>query len=244
MLFIIPYILSYADQSDSVTDEIEEAKRRAREKMVQIETEQDTDMVESIENLEDTKGHTIKEWVTMLGPRTEIANRFKSFLQSYVNNRGQYVYREAIRRMCEQNESSFVVMFNHLAENANVLAYFLPDAPFQLLEIFNQVAKETVLRLFPNYERISNEINVRIASFPLMEELRTLRQVHLNQMIQTMGVVSGTTGVLPQLAVVKYDCTKCGYCFGPFVQSQQSEVKPGACPECQSQGPFAVSIHQ
>lgn len=34
-------------------------------------------MIESIENLEDTKGHSIKEWVAMLGPRTEIANRFK-----------------------------------------------------------------------------------------------------------------------------------------------------------------------
>lgn len=61
-------------------------------------------MVESIENLEDTKGYTIKEWVTMLVPRTEIANRFKNFLRTYVNQKGQYEYKERIRRMCENNQ--------------------------------------------------------------------------------------------------------------------------------------------
>lgn len=61
-------------------------------------------MVESIENLEDTKGYSIKEWVTMLVPRTEIANRFKNFLRTYVNQKGQYEYKDRIRRMCENNQ--------------------------------------------------------------------------------------------------------------------------------------------
>lgn len=56
-----------------------------------------------------------------------------------------------------------------------------------------------------------------------------------------MGVVTATTGVLPQLSIIKYDCNKCGFVLGPFVQSQNQEVQPGACPECQSQGPFTVS---
>lgn len=58
-------------------------------------------MVESIENLEDTKGYSTKEWVSMLGPSTEIANRFKSFLRNYVNEQGQFVFRERMRKMCE-----------------------------------------------------------------------------------------------------------------------------------------------
>lgn len=61
-------------------------------------------MIESIENLEDTKGYSIKEWVIMMGPRTEIANRFKNFLRTYVNSKGQYIYKEKIRRMCENNQ--------------------------------------------------------------------------------------------------------------------------------------------
>ena len=62
--------------------------------------------------------------------------------------------------------------------------------------------------------------------------------------MRTNGVVTSTTGVLPQLSMVKYDCVKCGYVLGPFYQSQNQEIKPGSCPECQSQGPFEVNMEQ
>lgn len=104
-----------------------------------------------------------------------------------------------------------------------------------------QVAKDIVLQIFPSYERVTSDIHVRISDLPLIEDLRTLRKLHLNQLVRTVGVITSTTGVLPQLCVVKYDCNRCGYILGPFVQSQNVEVKPGSCPECQSNGPFMVS---
>lgn len=224
-------------------DDYHRSKRRAAEKAIEGGTvEDDLEMIESIENLEDTKGHSIKEWVSMMGPRIEICNRFKNFLRNYVDDKNQFVYRDRIRRMCEQNKSSFVVVFSELVNHQHVLAYFLPEAPLQMLELFDKVAKEMVLSIFPSYERVTNEIRVRIADLPLVEELRTFRKLHLNQLVRTLGVVTATTGVLPQLSVVKYDCVKCGYIMGPFVQSQTTEVKPGSCPECQSAGPFTVCI--
>lgn len=136
-------------------------------------------MIESIENLEDTKGHSIKEWVTMLGPRTEIANRFRSFLRNTVNSRGAFVYKDKIRRMCENNFSSFEVEFPVLASKENVLAFFLPEAPIEMLQIFDEVAKAFVLTLYPSYERVTSEIHIRISELPLIEELRTFRLVIL-----------------------------------------------------------------
>lgn len=229
------------DKSD-IDDDMPRAKRRAAEKAAEIEAE-DQEMIESIENLEDTKGHSTKEWVSMLGPRTEITNRFKSFLRTFVDEKGQYIYRDNIRRMCEQNQSSFVVAYTDLANKDPSLAYFLPEAPFQMLEIFDKAAKDLVMTIFPTYERVTSDIFVRISDLPLIEELRTFRKIHLNQLIRTSGVVTATTGVLPQLSVVKYDCVKCGYVLGPFVQSQNAETKPGSCPECQSSGPFSVSFN-
>lgn len=91
----------FYDQSDDEEDP--RAKRRRAEKVAAGEVE-DTEMIESIENLEDTKGYSIKDWVVMMGPRTEIANRFKNFLRTYVNSKGQYVYKEKMRRMCENNQ--------------------------------------------------------------------------------------------------------------------------------------------
>ena len=54
-----------------------------------------------IENLEDLKGHTVREWVSMAAPRAEIKTRFKSFLRTFVNDKGVNIYREKIRQMCE-----------------------------------------------------------------------------------------------------------------------------------------------
>lgn len=230
------------DKSDDESD-ISRSKRRAAEKAIEG-AEEDTEMIESIENLEDTKGHSIKEWVSLLGPRVEIENRFRNFIKTFVDEKGQHVYRDRIKRMCEQNKASLTVVFHELAMTQHVLAYFLPEAPHQMLEIFDKVAKEMVLTMFPSYDRVTSEIHVRISDLPLIEELRTFRKLHLNQLVRTMGVVTATTGVLPQLSVVKYDCVKCGYIIGPFVQNQNSEVKPGSCPECQSGGPFSINMEQ
>ncbi|KAG7251513.1 hypothetical protein CRUP_005796, partial [Coryphaenoides rupestris] len=113
--------------------------------------------------------------------------------------------------------------------------------------IFDEAAKEVVLAMFPKYERIAHQIHVRISNLPLVEELRSLRQLHLNQLIRTSGVVTSCTGVLPQLAMlamVKYNCNKCSFVLGPFFQSQNQEVKPGSCPECQSLGPFEINMEE
>lgn len=220
-------------------------KRRLVDRAAQgLALDDDEEMIESIENLEDTKGHTVREWVSMLGPRTEIYNRFKNFLRTFVDAKGHNVYKDEIRQMCEENKQSFDVDFNVLASEEQTLAYFLPEAPTEMLQVFDKAAKDVVLSMFPQYERITKEIHVRIAELPLLEELRSLRQLHLNQLIRTSGVVTSATGVLPQLSVVKYDCMKCLYVLGPFVQTQDREVKPGSCPECQSSGPFEINMEQ
>merc|ERR1719273_722633 len=219
------------------------AADRAAEGHIEDE-EEDQGLIESIENLEDTRGRTIREHVTQIGPRTECLNRFKNFLRTYVDSRGQSLYKEKIRTMCEENRASFEVDYNILASECQVLAYFLPEAPTEVLTIFDEAAKTVVLSMFPRYEAITKEIHVRITDLPLVEELRSLRQLHLNQLIRTSGVVTSSTGVLPQLSLIKYDCDKCSYVLGPFVQSQNQETKPGVCPECQSQGPFNLNQEQ
>ncbi|XP_065339105.1 DNA replication licensing factor Mcm2 [Cloeon dipterum] len=232
------------DESDEDGDGVApRRKRRQAEKAAEGDVD-DAEMIESIENLEDTKGYSTKEWVSMLGPSTEISNRFKNFLRNFVNDQGQFVFRERMRKMCESNMSSFVVEFPVLVGKEQILAYFLPEAPLEMLQIFDKVAKELVLNMFPQYERVASEIHVRISDLPLVEEIRTFRKLHLNQLVRTKGIVTATTGVLPQLSAVKFDCNKCGYVLGPFIQRQNNEVKPGSCPECQSTGPFMVNMEQ
>ncbi|KAI3369662.1 hypothetical protein L3Q82_024508 [Scortum barcoo] len=175
------------------------------------------------------KGHTVREWVSMAAPRLEIYNRFKNFLRTHVDENGHNVFKEKISDMCKENKESLVVNYEDLAAREHV---------------FDEAAKEVVLAMYPKYDRIAHEIHVRICNLPLVEEIRSLRQLHLNQLIRTSGVVSSCTGVLPQLGMVKYNCNKCNFVLGPFFQSQNQEVKPGSCPECQSLGPFEINMEE
>jgi DNA replication licensing factor MCM2 len=59
-----------------------------------------------------------------------------------------------------------------------------------------------------------------------------------------MGVISSATAVLPQLSILMFDCVHCGFILGPFTQTQQNEVKPGSCPDCQKTGPFSLNMER
>ncbi|KAM9361674.1 DNA replication licensing factor MCM2 [Symphorus nematophorus] len=233
------------DSEDEDDERPAARRRRLAERAAEGVAEgEEEEMIESIENLEDMKGHTVREWVSMAAPRLEIYNRFKNFLRTHVDENGHNVFKEKISDMCKENKESLVVNYEDLAAREHVLAYFLPEAPTEMLKVFDEAAKEVVLAMYPKYDRIAHEIHVRICNLPLVEEIRSLRQLHLNQLIRTSGVVSSCTGVLPQLGMVKYNCNKCNFVLGPFFQSQNQEVKPGSCPECQSLGPFEINMEE
>lgn len=81
----------------------------------------------------------------------------------------------SIPSFSSENRESLVVNYEDLAAQEHVLAYFLPEAPAEMLKIFDEAAKEVVLAMYPKYDRIAQEIHVRISHLPLVEELRSLR---------------------------------------------------------------------
>ena len=87
---------------------------------------------ESIENLENTRGVPLREWVAQLGPKREIYNRFRNFLKTHVDENGKNTFREKIRQMSEENNCSFEVDYTILYGEEQVLAYFLPEAPIEM----------------------------------------------------------------------------------------------------------------
>ena len=78
-------------------------------------------MIESIENLEDMKGHSVREWVSMLAPKTEIKNRFKNFLRTFVDTKGHNVYREKIRQMVEGIKVILLFAFQEFTEKDTLI---------------------------------------------------------------------------------------------------------------------------
>jgi len=233
------------EDEDGMVDLTRQPRRRRHR---YDEDQDDVDMADnimeeelSLEALQDVKASSLTDWVIQPAVHRTIAREFKSFLTEYTDEHGISVYGTRIRTLGEINAESLEVSFDHLAESKATLAYFLANAPAEMLKIFDQVAMEVTLLHYPDYERIHSEIHVRITDLPVQYTLRQLRQSHLNSLIRVSGVVTRRSGVFPQLKYVKFDCTKCGVTLGPFAQDANVEVKVSFCQNCQSRGPFNLN---
>lgn len=195
----------------------------------------------SLEALHDVKASSLTDWVSQQAVQRTIKREFKAFLTEYIDDSGSSVYGNRIRTLGEVNAETLEVSYEHLSTSKAILAYFLANAPAEMLKLFDEVAMDVVLLHYPDYERIHAEIHVRIFDLPVHYTLRQLRQSHLNCLVRVSGVVTRRSGVFPQLKYVKFDCTKCGVTLGPFQQESNVEVKVSYCQSCQSRGPFTLN---
>ncbi|XP_049848877.1 DNA replication licensing factor MCM2-like [Schistocerca gregaria] len=189
---------------------------------------------------------SLREYVSTVG-RSAILRRFKRFLRVFRDEKGVLVYKQRINEMAKNNQSSLVVSWLHLSggEQVPVLATWVVEVPTEMLQIFNEAAQSEVLREFPNYANICEQIFVRIADLPVCDRLRDLRQIHLNALIRVAGVVTRRSTVFSQLLFTYYDCQQCGFLLGPYAQeSAAKEVRPIACSSCQAFGPFAMNMEK
>lgn len=195
----------------------------------------------SLESLQEVKASSLVEWVAQPAVQRTIKREFKAFLTEYTDEHGESEYGNRIKTLGEINAESLEVSYDHLSSSKAILAYFLANAPGEMLKLFDEVAMEGTLLHYPDYERIHSEIHVRISDLPVHYTLRQLRQSHLNCLVRVSGVVTRRSGVFPQLKYVMFDCSKCHTKLGPFQQESNVEVKITYCQNCQSRGPFNLN---
>lgn len=233
------------DEDDEGDIDLTAQPRRRRHQYDEDEDEdmQDDFMEEelSLDTLNDVKASSLVEWVSQNPVQRTIKREFRSFLTEYTDAAGTSIYGNRIRTLGEINAESLEVSYDHLSSSKAILAYFLANAPGEMLKLFDEVAMEVTLLHYPDYERIHSEIHVRISDLPVHHTLRQLRQSHLNCLVRVSGVVTRRSGVFPQLKYVMFDCNKCGIRLGPFQQESNVEVKISYCQNCQSRGPFNLN---
>ncbi|CAM9707302.1 unnamed protein product [Chrysoparadoxa australica] len=184
----------------------------------------------------------LRQWLSKHTTRQEVKRRFSRFLKTFQGKSSAPIYPHKIREMCSANLASVEVSYLDLSKAVPQIAVWLADEPKDMLQILDEVANKVVLQQFPEYQKIQDEVHVRIADLPIIDKLRDLREVHLHTLIKVHGVVTRRFGVYPQLKLVKYNCVKCLYVIGPLQQtSVTTEVRPGSCPHCQSPGPFRMN---
>ncbi|KNE57266.1 hypothetical protein AMAG_02999 [Allomyces macrogynus ATCC 38327] len=234
---------------DDLEDDQEmEMQPRRRRRAYHEDADMDADLAGDgdllLESIHDLKGQSIAEWLAMDRPRNTVRKELMQFLQSYTDKHGQSIYGEKIKIMGQLNRESLEVSFQHLEDANAILAYLLSNSPVEMLAIFDEVARDVIKSTYPDYEKIRQEVHVRITDLPVTLSIRDLREVHLNSLVRISGVVTRRTGVFPQLKYVKYDCVKCGTVIGPIHQDSTTEVRVKACPNCMSKGPFVLNSEQ
>jgi len=239
------------EEAAECSDEEEGGRRRAKEEEEEAE----------VFNLERQRG-PLRDWLELQNTKKGIVRRFRRFLLRYSDSKGTtFLYQERIRTLCALNKESLDINYLHLSSFAPVLAIWLADCPTEMLRLFDEVAFRVVLNQFPDYRRIHSSIHVRITHLPITDNLRDIRQVHLNALVKVSGVVTRRTGVFPQLHQATYNCARCNELMGPYLFSSfggtcvgdtgginaatgagiGSEVKLGSCPGCRSSGPFHLN---
>ncbi|KAG6571761.1 DNA replication licensing factor MCM2, partial [Cucurbita argyrosperma subsp. sororia] len=145
----------------------------------------------------------LREHVTMDAVRRCYVKKFKKFLETYVNPKsgnGELEYMRLINEMVLANRCSLEIDYKQFIFVHPNIAIWLADAPQPVLEVMEDVAKKVVFDIHPNYKNIHQKIYVRINNLPVYDQIRNIRQIHLNTMIRNWGVVKPDALGLPPVA--------------------------------------------
>ncbi|CAM6107217.1 unnamed protein product [Calypogeia fissa] len=206
------------------------------------EEEDEEENEDADEHLYNAQGN-LRDWISREDVRRFIARKLRHFLNTFKMGDRLY-YVRLVEEMTAANKCSLELDYEHWIHTWPMLAVWLADAPEVMLEVMEEEAKRFVLKHSPLYGKVHENIHLRVTKLPIEDQIRNIRQVHLNTLVKMSGVVTRRSGVFPQLQQVKYDCSKCGAVLGPFFQNTSTEIKVGSCPECQSRGPFSVNVEQ
>mmetsp|Transcript_44732 Transcript_44732/g.103455 ORF Transcript_44732/g.103455 Transcript_44732/m.103455 type:complete len:867 (-) Transcript_44732:58-2658(-) len=177
--------------------------------------------------------------------QSKIRKSFQQFLRKYTPTGHQEPkYPDLVRRMAEENQLHLDVNFTHLQEWSPQLALWISDHPLAIQPLLNETLMIEAKRKYDTYAQMAakeeNELRVGIFRFPISEAIRELCTRHINRLVNVHGVVTRRTKVCNQVKRLFLQCAKCGYPCGPFDVAEEKDLKPGACIECQSKGPWKV----
>jgi DNA replication licensing factor MCM2 len=190
-------------------------------------------------NREDVKG-VLVDWLKQPHVVRYIQNTFSKFIKTFKDNDGNLIYEARIIEICTNNRQSLDVNYMHLFQNNQHLATWISQHPALVLPHLNDIAFNLTCEIFPNYPNIAPQMFVRIQNFPGMENIRDLRQTHLDRLVNVKGTVTKRTNVFPQLKKLMLFCTKCGEKKGPIWFNGTEDFDFGSCLICQSNGPFKI----
>lgn len=132
------------EDEDGDLDLMNQPRRRRHH----YDEDEDEDMQEdimeeelSLETLQDVKSSSLVEWIATPSVQRTIRREFKAFLTEYTDDHGVSVYGSRIKTLGEINAESLEVSYDHLSASKAILAYFLANAPGEMLQLFDSTLR-------------------------------------------------------------------------------------------------------
>lgn len=178
--------------------------------------------------------------------KLKIQKSFQQFLRTFAVKQSdetlsEPIYPEEIKKMAEEHQMHLEVSFRHLQDWSGTLALWISEHPVIILPILNETLMMEARRRFETYKQMDEiALRVAISNFLVSDAIRELCTNHLNKLVLVHGVVTKRSGVFNQVKRLYLRCAKCNFPSGPFDVEEDKDLKPGACIECQSRGPWRV----
>ncbi|NGM68555.1 XRE family transcriptional regulator [Natronolimnobius sp. AArcel1] len=167
---------------------------------------------------------------------TELVDSFEQFFRNYYDNE---IKQLAQRYPNEQR--SLHVDWQELYRYDPDLADDFLNQPEQL-----QRYAEEALRLYDLPIDVSlGQAHVRVRNLPDTEspEIREIRALDMNSLVEVHGIVRKATDVRPKIEDAAFECQLCGT-LTRVPQSSGNFQEPHECQGCERQGPFQVNFDQ
>lgn len=166
----------------------------------------------------------------------EVVERFKEFYEAYPDV-SEPKYKKQIDKMKLEGKSSLYISFDDIIDFDFDLSEQLLNEPEQILSAPSEALKEI-------YDaETGKRLTARFIDLPSTEkvDIRDIRAIHINKLIQVEGAVRRTTEVKPEIIEAIFSCERCGE-YITVMQDSQIFKTPVTCtnPACGRNGPFKL----
>jgi DNA replicative helicase MCM subunit Mcm2 (Cdc46/Mcm family) len=138
--------------------------------------------------------------------RSALIDQIQHFLASFKDKTGSFRYVEEIDQMMAKQAKYIVVDYNDVVSQKEIEAKFNSE-PDEILYAFSRAIKNILEERFPDYaQKISDDIRVRIANYPIQRSLRQINAEVIGKMTSVSGMVVRASEVKPLAKNMVYKC--------------------------------------
>ncbi|MFQ5818400.1 MAG: LAGLIDADG family homing endonuclease [Candidatus Heimdallarchaeota archaeon] len=171
-------------------------------------------------------------------PEPKDSESLRSFFTDFMDESGNYLYKEQIEALITRGKRSLIIDFDDLLRFDPDLAKKLLKSPDLFIQTFEKDFRELIESMDPEYAAKVDRFHLRFRKVPDKENLRDIRAKHIGKIIEIEGILTRVTEIKPLLIEAVFRCT---YCKGDLMVIPQKEGRyrpPEQClnPECGRKG--------